>query len=142
MCGSKCSVKLMLMETLFIPATKTTPQVDFNTSTNVFELKGRSIPADAMTFYQPLERWCDYYANNTTQTSIAVEVKLDHLNTGSVRALLSAFTKLLKARERGVKVQINWYHDVEDEDKMDKGEEISLILDHPFKYIAVRSEDY
>jgi hypothetical protein len=132
----------MPMDTLFIPATKTTPQVDFNSATNVFELKGRSIPADAMMFYQPLERWCESYAANSTQTSIAVDVKLDHLNTGSVRTLLSALSKLLKARDRGVKVQINWYYDVEDEDMMDKGEEISLILDHPFKYIAVRSEDY
>ncbi|GAB4142469.1 MAG: DUF1987 domain-containing protein [Bacteroidia bacterium] len=129
------------MEALHIQASKTNPEVDFDPAKPAFTIKGRSIPADAMMFYSPLDKWTDRYVSGFSGDKITIEIVLDHLNTGSVRTLITILSKYIRLREKGVKVVINWFHDVEDEDMMDKGEEMSLILDHPFHYIAFRSEN-
>lgn len=128
------------MDPIHIPATKATPEISFNPKTESFVIKGRSIPADAADFYAPLERWVENFIQIQKSDSITIDIMLDHLNTGSVRSLLSILSKIIKLREQEVNVMINWHHDVEDEDMVDKGEEMSLILEHPFRFIPFREE--
>jgi hypothetical protein len=129
------------MEPLFIPATKATPEISFNPKTESFTITGRSIPADASDFYHPLDKWAENFVNVQKNDSVTIDIKLDHLNTGSVRSLLAILSKIIKLRDQHVNVMINWHHDVEDEDMVDKGEEMSLILEHPFRFVPFRDED-
>lgn len=129
------------MEALFIPATKATPEISFNPKTEVYSITGRSIPADASDFYAPLEKWVEQFVLVQQADSITIDVKLDHLNTGSVRSLLAILSKLIRLRDQQVNLMINWHHDMEDEDMVDKGEEMSLILEHPFRFMPFRDED-
>lgn len=128
------------MDELHIAATKATPEISFNPKTESFIIEGRSIPADAADFYAPLERWVENFIQIQKSDSITIDIKLDHLNTGSVRSLLSILSKIIRLRDQHVNVMINWHHDVEDEDMVDKGEEMSLILEHPFRFIPFREE--
>lgn len=128
------------MDPIHIPATKATPEISFNAKTESFVVKGRSIPADAADFYAPLERWVENFVQIQKSDSITIDIMLDHLNTGSVRSLLSILSKIIKLRDQEVNVMINWHHDVEDEDMVDKGEEMSLILEHPFRFIPFRED--
>lgn len=126
------------MEPLFIPATKSTPEISFNPKTEVYSITGRSIPADASDFYSPLEKWVEQFVLVQRADSITIDIKLDHLNTGSVRSLLSVLSKIIRLRDQEVNLMLNWHHDFEDEDMVDKGEEMSLILEHPFRFIPFR----
>lgn len=128
------------MEPLLIPATKATPEISFNPKTESFTITGRSIPADASDFYQRLEKWVENFIPIQKSDSITIDIKLDHLNTGSVRSLLSILSKIIRLRDQQVNVMINWHHDVDDEDMVDKGEEMSLILEHPFRFMPFREE--
>ncbi len=129
------------MEPLFIPATKATPEISFNPKTEAFSITGRSIPADASDFYHPLDKWAENFISIQKNDNVTIDIKLDHLNTGSVRSLLAILSKIIKLRDQQVNVMINWHHDEEDEDMVDKGEEMSLILEHPFRFVAFRDED-
>ncbi len=129
------------MDPLLIPATKATPEISFNPKSEAFTITGRSIPADASDFYSPLERWVERYIPIQKSENITIDIKLDHLNTGSVRSLLSVLAKVIRLREQQVNVMINWHHDMDDEDMVDKGEEMSLILEHPFRFVPFREED-
>jgi len=129
------------MDPLFIPATKASPEISFNPKTESFTITGRSIPADASDFYAPVERWIERFIPIQKSDNITIDVKLDHLNTGSVRSLLSILSKIIKLRDQQVSVTINWNHDVDDEDMMDKGEEMSLILEHPFVFVPFIGHD-
>jgi hypothetical protein len=126
------------MDPILIPGTKSTPEVSFNPKAESFTITGRSIPADASEFYAPLERWVDKYSHIQKADSITIDIKLDHLNTGSVRALLSVLSRIIRLRDQQVNVMINWHHDKDDEDMVDKGEEMSLILEHPFRFVPFR----
>lgn len=129
------------MEPLFTPATKATPEISFNPKTEKYSITGRSIPADASDFYHPLEKWIEQFVLVQGADSITIDIKLDHLNTGSVRSLLSVLSKVIRLRDQQVNLMINWHHDMEDEDMVDKGEEMSLILEHPFRFVPFRDED-
>jgi hypothetical protein len=129
------------MDSLFIAATRATPEISFDSKTEHYLIKGRSIPADATEFYGPLEKWVDQFVLIQKSDSVTVDIKLDHLNTGSVRSLLTILAKIIRLRDVQVNVMINWHHDVEDEDMIDKGEEMSLILEHPFRFVPFREED-
>lgn len=129
------------MDPILIPATKATPEISFNPKTESFTITGRSIPADASDFYAPLERWVENFLQIQKSDSITIDIKLDHLNTGSVRSLLSILSKVIRLRDQQVNVMINWHHDMDDEDMVDKGEEMSLILEHPFRFVPFRDED-
>ena len=126
------------MEALHIPATRATPEISFDPKAEKFAITGRSIPADASDFYEKLERWVEQFVTVQKASSVTIDIKLDHLNTGSVRSLLTVLSKLIRLRNQEVNVMINWHHDVEDEDMVDKGEEMSLILEHPFRFVPFR----
>ncbi len=49
------------MDKLEIIGTAKTPTVEFSSETGVLELKGRSIPENAIDFFKPLVDWLDDY---------------------------------------------------------------------------------
>ena len=123
------------MEPLFIAHTRITPRIILDADKGEFSITGRSIPADATVFFSPADKWIEKFCAEFAGKAVTVDIKLDHLNTGSVRAILSMLTRFLKLRAKGVDVTVNWHFETDDEDIRDKGEEMSLILDHPFNYI-------
>ncbi|MGL4597780.1 MAG: DUF1987 domain-containing protein [Bacteroidia bacterium] len=128
------------METLIIKETRTTPEIAFEPAKKTYSIRGRSIPADANSFFHPLDHWVDKYAEQASNSGMAVDINLEHLNTGSVRSLLMILAKLLRHKSAGNNIQINWHHEEQDEDLVDKGEEMSLILEHPFQFVPYKEE--
>lgn len=126
------------MEPLFIPHTKITPAILFNEEKGEFKITGRSIPADATVFFSPADRWAEKFTAQFEGTAITIDIMLDHLNTGSVRSILTILTKFIRMETRNKKVTIHWHFEEEDEDIRDKGEEMSLILEHPFVFIPYK----
>lgn len=122
------------MEPVFLAHTKSTPRIILDAGKGEFSITGRSIPADAPLFYAPFDKWVEQFVSLFTGQSVSIDIKLDHLNTGSVRSILTILSRFLKMKERGVEVIINWHYETEDEDIRDKGEEMSLIVDHPFVF--------
>ena len=122
------------METLHIHHTKTTPSVIFDEAKGEFKIAGRSIPADATVFYSPADKWAEKFTSNFSGTGITIDITLDHLNTGSVRSILTILTRFIRLKAKGKTIVVNWHYEQEDEDIRDKGEEMSLILEHPFTF--------
>lgn len=126
------------MEPLFIPHTKTTPSIVLDEKKGEFKITGRSIPADATVFYSPADKWTEKFALSFEGTNVTIDIMLDHLNTGSVRSILTILTKFIRMESRGKKITIQWHFEEEDEDIRDKGEEMSLILEHEFVFISYK----
>ncbi|MCX6312277.1 MAG: DUF1987 domain-containing protein [Bacteroidetes bacterium] len=126
------------METLHIHHTKTTPSIFFDATKGEFRITGRSIPADATVFFASADKWAETFAATFSGDFMTIEIMLDHLNTGSVRSILTILTRFLRMKSRGIKIIVDWHYEVEDEDIRDKGEEMSLILEHPFKFTSFK----
>ncbi|MGL5890572.1 MAG: DUF1987 domain-containing protein [Bacteroidia bacterium] len=131
-----------MITSIHTPETRSTPEVHFDLEKEIYLIRGRSIPADASSFFYPLEKWVEALNNAPLPKSINIKIRLEHLNTGTIRALLNIFARLLRIRVKGTDVSFEWYYEESDEDLVDKGEEMSLILDVPFKYISFADENY
>lgn len=126
------------MEPLFIKGSLHTPFVDFNFSTGILEIRGRSIPEETLNFYNPLIQWVEKYIENP-QSKTEVNLKIEYLNSGShtsVLVILKKLEELHKISKKG-EVLIKWYYEEDDEYMQEAGEEFRDMLKIPFEFISV-----
>ena len=124
------------MNPLVIEGTAKTPTVNFNASSGVLELKGRSIPENSIEFYKPLIDWIESYAQ-TPNDATNVNIQLEYFNTSSSKCILDVFKKLEKINSDGSEVVINWHYEEDDEDMLEAGEDYQAIINIPFKMIEI-----
>ncbi len=122
------------MEALDIRATNDTPKVLLDPENEIFEISGRSLPEDVVSFYQPVIEWLEdykYTANDFTEFVF----KYIYFNTATSKLIQDILIKLEEIQESGKKVQVIWYYEEDDEDILDLGEEFSENVDVPFEII-------
>jgi len=120
------------MDEIALVASTKTPFVKFIASGQL-ELKGRSIPENALDFYKPLIAWVDAYAQNASSETV-IHVQLEYFNTASSKCLLDLFKRLENING---KVAIHWYYEQDDEDMLEAGEDYEAIVNVPFKMIEI-----
>lgn len=123
------------MDPIKIEGTPKTPTVNFNADTGVLEIKGRSIPENAVEFYKPLVDWIGSYGDSAQQTSM-VNIQLEYFNTSSSKCILDVFKKLESINTK-TNITINWYYEEDDEDMLEAGEDYQAIINIPFKMIEM-----
>ena len=124
------------METIIIEGTPKTPSVNFDSSSGILHLKGRSIPENSIEFYKPLVEWLDSYSSKP-QPKTSVNIQLEYFNTSSSKCLLDLFKKLETMHKSGNDILIKWYYEEDDEDMLEAGEDYQSIINIPFKMIEV-----
>lgn len=123
------------MNNLEITGTTKTPSVFFNAQTGILEIKGRSIPENAIEFFKPLVDWIDEYSKSPIPLTQA-NIHLEYFNTTSSKCILDIFRKLESINKQdNVEVVINWHYEQDDEDMLEAGEDYQSILKVPFRMI-------
>lgn len=128
------------MKTLIIDGTEDTPKVIFDPENKIYEISGRSLPEDVVTFFQPVLDWLDELRENPKK-EIEFDIKLEYFNTASSKQILDIFLMLDEMYKEGSRVRVNWYYSELDEDLGEAGEEYSELVEVPFNLIAVESEE-
>lgn len=126
------------MESLFIEATRKTPEVNFKAE-GILTLKGRSIPEDPSKFYDVLFLWVADYCSHP-QPSTTVNVDLEYFNSGTSKSLLNILRVLVDLKNKNNSVNINWHYETGDDDIFERGEYYSSILDTKFNFIEIKQE--
>ena len=133
-------IKITIMETLIINGTDDTPKVVLDQENKVFEISGRSLPEDVVSFFQPVIDWLDELEKNPLD-NIEFDIKLEYFNTASSKQILDIFLILDEIFLRGNSVKVNWYYSELDEDLGEAGEEYSELVEVPFELIAIQPEE-
>ena len=110
----------MCMEVLAIEGTDDTPKVILDQKNGVFEISGRSLPEDAVEFYQPVLRWIDGYAKSPNPATEFI-FKMEYSNTASAKLIQDVLIALAKIEG----IRIVWYFQSDDEDVEEAGREFS-----------------
>ncbi|PCJ83139.1 MAG: nuclear pore complex subunit [Flavobacteriales bacterium] len=128
------------MEPINIEGTPKTPTVNFDSSSGVIEIKGRSIPENSIEFYKPLVDWLDEYSSSA-QSQTSVNIQLEYFNTSSSKCILDVFKKLEAIHNGGQsEIVINWHYEEDDEDMLEAGEDYQAIINVPFKMIETEEQ--
>jgi len=123
------------MEALDIRATNDTPKVLLDSENNIFEISGRSLPEDVVSFYQPVLDWLDEYKEHPLESTEFV-FKYVYFNTATSKLIQDILFKLEEIKKEGNEIQVMWFYEQDDEDILDLGEEFSENVDIPFEIIA------
>ena len=113
----------------FIQKTLNTPLVKFEDG--VLVISGRSIPENAISFFEPLFRFIADYTKKPYPLT-EVNVLLEYANSSTNRSLMTVFTLLEKIYENGNNVSVNWYFESGDELMSELGNDFKAILRMPF----------
>ena len=122
------------MEAITIEGTPKTPTIEFDATSGVVSIKGRSIPENSVEFYKPMVDWLDEYASSPKEKT-EVNIQLEYFNTSSSKCILDVFKKLEIIKNSGSNVVINWYYEEDDEDMLEAGEDYQSIINVPFEMI-------
>ena len=115
--------------------TDDTPTVILDSTNEVYEISGRSLPEDVTAFYDPIINWLEEYASSPNKSTFFV-FKLVYFNTASSKLLLDILMKLEQIHEDGNEVLIRWFYPEDDEDMQEAGEEYADIVDVPFEQVS------
>ena len=122
------------MDILDIKATNDTPRVLFDPENEIFEISGRSLPEDVVSFYQPVIEWLEEY-RHLPNDKIEFVFKYIYFNTATSKLIQDILIRLEQINESGNDVVVIWYYEQDDEDMMDLGEEFKEYVDLPFELV-------
>jgi len=121
------------MEPLIIEATNDTPRVHFDYNTGVLELSDRSLPENAIEFYQPLFEWIYNYIDLPKGETL-FNFKLEYFSTSSAKQITKILFLLEKLSDTS-NVKVNWYYKKEDIDMYSSGLKYSKLTNLNFNLI-------
>ena len=124
------------MRSLFIEKTANSPEVDFNTSNNIFKIEGNSRPENPSEFYEQITGWLENYGKELSwknrdfaKDKIIFNIRLYYFNSTSAKHLLLILDQLNNfATDMGVQVDVSWYYDEQDDMMRENGEEYKKII--------------
>ncbi|MEQ9232113.1 MAG: DUF1987 domain-containing protein [Cyclobacteriaceae bacterium] len=124
------------MERIFMEPSRITPLINFDPEDGVLEMRGRSSPENAIQFYQRLIENLAMFAESS-QESFTAHFAFEYFNTSSSKCLFDVFKRLVRIRDSGKELHINWFYEEDDEDMMEAGEDYSDLLDLEFNFIEI-----
>ncbi|WP_426139953.1 DUF1987 domain-containing protein [Pseudomonas sp. DWP3-1-2] len=125
------------MDNFYIEATATSPEIDFRYDQDILSMKGESYPENAAAFYAPIVHQLRTFLAERDGAAITVNIALAYFNSSSTKMLFSIFDALDQSAQAGNRIDVNWYHDEEDETIFEFGEELKADFtfirfnDHP-----------
>ncbi|MBV8037118.1 DUF1987 domain-containing protein [Roseateles sp.] len=115
------------MTPLHIPATGSSPEIEFRFDDHELSLRGESFPENAAAFYGPvIAALRDFLDQPGRDQALKVSVSLTYFNSSSTKMLFTLFDLLDQAAASGRSVQLHWWHDVEDDTIREFGEELMV----------------
>ncbi len=117
-----------------------TPSINFNAGSGYLLMKGRSIPEDPESFYDPILTWLEEYFKETEQESV-LEFRFEYVNSGSSKYLLELLRRLQKMVKAGKAIKIIWCFETDDESIEDLGEHYKFTVDIPMEIREVDEID-
>ncbi len=119
---------------LFIKGTSKTPDIEF--TPGVIKLSGRSIPEDAVAFYEPLIRWIENYLEKP-QPITKVLFKIEYINSGSNRYIYNMLKLFNDSFKIGLNIRIEWHYEEDDDTIKNLGLDFQALLDTPINLVII-----
>jgi len=111
------------MENLDIKQEGDTPGVLFDVTKKNFVLEGRSLPADAVGFYEPIRDFVAAFFASGSDPDAVFEMKLTYFNSATSKQL--HFLVLDFVKHKGC---VKWCYPDEDEDLLEAGEDFIDVV--------------
>jgi len=121
-----------------IPATRESPRITFDSERGIFKIEGRYIIKGPDDILEPVYEWFENYFLDPPKL-IRIDICLLYIRTGCVKYLLNLLKYLddFFSASTEFEAEINWHYEEEDEDTLEKGQDIGSLLSSKFNYIEI-----
>jgi hypothetical protein len=126
------------MNALIIEATEETPQVNYNPANSKFIISQRSLPENAIEFYDKIYVWLDEYSKNPNPLSF-FEFNFEYFNTASSKQIIKIML-LLEKMAQFSEVKVKWFYHDYDEDMLQNGQRFASLVDLDFELIELTED--
>ncbi|MBN1388848.1 MAG: DUF1987 domain-containing protein [Bacteroidales bacterium] len=131
------------MEKLYIAPSDFNPEIILSPHDNIFRIKGNSRPENVREIYDPVVQWLSDYKNMlisevssySEDNPLSLQLDLIYFNSSTAKFLYDIVMIMKSIDEEGIPVAINWFHDPEDPDSLEAGEDLAILAEIDFKYI-------
>lgn len=117
------------MFNLNIKATKSSPAVNYDSSTKCLNIEGRSIQENPQVWYDDL--WIKIEAEIYTERIKKLRLAFEYFNTASAKQI---FHLLKKFQANTINETIIWAYESDDEDMKEAGEDYQEMLETEFRF--------
>lgn len=114
----------------FAEGSKDTPQIKFDSEKNQFEITGRSMPEDAVGYFEPVFEWLEQYSKTPNQTT-TVEIFLEIMSSSSAKQIGKMLDKF---RQIDTKIKIIWRYYADDPDMYESGKRFERLTNLTFEF--------
>lgn len=119
---------------LHIKGTSKSPEIDFKPG--FLTIEGRSIPENAILFYEPIISWLDKYLQNP-EALTKVNLTIEYLNSSSNRFIYNILKMFDDAYHSGSNIVVNWYYEEDDDTMRNTGLDFQSLVSLPFRLIPI-----
>ena len=122
------------MDRFELQETEITPKVILDKEQGEFFIGGKSLPENAIQFYNPIIEWLEEYSKKPNEKTV-FKFKLEYYNTSTAKQFARILLLLEKLHLEGnSKVEIHWYYDSKDLDMQHSGKRYEKLLNLPFEF--------
>jgi hypothetical protein len=129
-------------EKVLIAKTSKTPYVMVDSVEGLIDLRGRSIPEDAVEFYEHLIGAIDKikWAGDSV---LDVVIQLEYIGTQSARMIYRLLKKLEEHHDLNeMDLNLKWFCEKDDESGHDDAHDFKALVSFPFEIIELDSAEY
>lgn len=124
------------MEALHIEASEDTPKIYFEPEVEIYLLEGKSLPENAIDFYQPVFDWAtSFFNSDEVPSAVDINFKLDYFNTASSKQI-AKFLRIIENSQASENVTIKWFYDEEDADMLKAGNRYNKLMNVNFEFVV------
>jgi hypothetical protein len=121
---------------LSLAPTQSTPAVKAEWDTGLLVMTGESYPENTYEIFDSIIGWVEEFLGSEDRP-LKVELKLNYLNTSSIRAMIDIFDRLQSAADDGKLITVYWFYDSRNPRSAELGEEFKEDYTFDFEIAAV-----
>lgn len=114
---------------MHIDGTRVTPYI--NIEKGKIEIKGRSIPEDALEFYTPIVNSIQEYFNSA-EGNTEIVFHLEYINSGSKKFITNMLVVINDYYKSGKSITAEWFYDSDDDSMLELGSDLKAMVQLPF----------
>lgn len=123
------------MDILDIQQTASTPQINFDPSTNTLRIIGESYPENSFDFYAPVISWLGMALQQLGE--LTLDITITYMNSSSTKCSLDLMDLMEEAYGRGVKTAIVWRYDRENPRSYELAEDFREEVSFAFEIVPL-----
>jgi hypothetical protein len=122
------------MERYFVDNTEDTPRVELDKINGILSISGRSLPENAVAFYEPIFDWLKNYQEEPNVNTV-FDFKFDYFNTASAKQITKILL-FLQILSENHPVIVKWHYYKEDIDIQSSGARFAKLIKAPIELIS------